>query len=213
MLLGNFLVGSNNYNLDLPDSDKDYKGVVMPNFTDLYFNKTLNAQIDEHESLVDYRFFCQKLIKANPNYIEMLFSKEKEFLDDGFAQIFELARETLPSFLRLSWDNFVLATLSMARNSLKRTDQESKMVARAVFLCHLLERAYEKNGELINSDWTDHNFRAIRVDNSAFKEAKEQLPYLLSFDKKLSLKDNDFELIHIFNEEVKVYFRNYLTKY
>ena len=213
MLLGNFLVGSNNYNLDLPDSDKDYKGVVMPNFTDLYFNKTLNAQIDEHESLVDYRFFCQKLIKANPNYIEMLFSKEKEFLDDGFAQIFELARETLPSFLRLSWNNFVMATLSMARNSLKRTDQESKMVARTVFLCHLLERAYEKNGELINSDWTDHNFRAIRVDNSAFKEAKEQLPYLLSFDKKLSLKDNDFELIHTFNKEVKLYFRNYLTKH
>ena len=213
MLLGNFLVGSNNYNLDLSDSDKDYKGVVMPNFTDLYFNKTLNAQVDEHKSLVDYRFFCQKLIKANPNYIEMLFSKEKEFLDDGFAQIFELARETLPSFLRLSWDNFVLATLSMARNSLKRTDQESKMVARAVFLCHLLERAYEKNGELTDSDWTAHNFRAIRVDKAALKEAKEQLPSLLNFDKKLSLKDNYFERIHIFNEEVKVYFRNYLTKY
>ena len=213
MLLGKFLVGSNNYNLDLPESDKDYKGVVMPNFTDLYFNKTLNAQIDEHKSLVDYRFFCQKLAKANPNYVEMLFSKEKEFLDDGFMKIFDLARETLPSFLRLSWDNFVLATLSMARNSLKRTDQESKMVARAVFLCHLLERAYEKNGELINSDWTDHNFRAIRVDKTALKEAKEQLPYLLSFDKKLSLKDNDFELIHTFNEEVKLYFRNYLTKH
>ena len=87
------------------------------------------------------------------------------------------------------------------------------MVARAVFLCHLLERAYEKNGELIDSDWTAHNFRTIRVDKAALKEAKEQLPSLLNFDKKLSLKDNDFELIHIFNEEVKVYFRNYLTKY
>lgn len=212
MLLGKFLVGSNNYNLDLPDSDKDYKRVVMPNFTDLYFNKTLNAQIDEHESLVDYRFFCQKLAKANPNYIEMLFSKEKEFLNDGFARIFYLARETLPSILRLSWDNFVLATLSMARNSLKRTDQESKMVARAVFLCHLLKRAYEKNGELTDNDWTAHNFRAIRVDKTALKEAKEQLPSLLNFDKKLSPKDNDFELVHAFNEEVGLYFRNYLTK-
>ena len=213
MLLGNFLVGSNNYNLDLPDSDKDYKGVVMPNFTDLYFNKTLNAQVDERKSLVDYRFFCQKLIKANTNYVEILFSKEKEFLDDGFAQIFELARETLSSFLRLSWDNFVLATLSMARNSLKRTDQESKMVARAVFLCHLLERAYEKNGELTDNDWTDHNFRAIRVDKTALKEAKEQLPSLLNFNKKLSPKDNDFELIRTFNEEVELYFRDYLTKH
>lgn len=212
MLLGNFLVGSNNYNLDLLESDKDYKGVVMPNFTDLYFNKTLNAQVDEHKSLVDYRFFCQKLAKANPNYIEMLFSKEKEFLNDGFARIFDLARETLPSILRLSWDNFVLATLSMARNSLKRTDQESKMVARAVFLCHLLERAYEKNGELTDSDWTAHNFRTIRVDKAALKEAKEQLPSLLSFNKKLSPKDNDFEFIRTFNEEVELYFRNYLTK-
>ena len=213
MLLGKFLVGSNNYNLDLPDSDKDYKEVVMPNFTDLYFNKTLNAQIDEHKSLVDYRFFCQRLVKANPNYVEMLFSKEKEFLDDGFTQIFDLARETLPSFLRLSWGNFVLATLSMAHNSLKRTDQESKMVARAVFLCHLLERAYEKNGELTDSYWTDHNFRTIRTDKVAFKEAKEQLTSLLSFDKKLSPKDSDFKLVHIFNEEVELYFKNYLTKH
>lgn len=213
MLLGKFLVGSNNYNLDLPDSDKDYKEVVMPNFTDLYFNKTLNAQIDEHKSLVDYRFFCQRLVKANPNYVEMLFSKEKEFLDDGFAQIFDLARETLPSFLRLSWGNFVLASLSMAHNSLKRTDQESKMVARAVFLCHLLERAYEKNGELTDSDWTDHNFRTIRTDKIAFKEAKEQLTSLLSFDKKLSPKDSDFKLVHIFNKEVELYFKDYLTKH
>ncbi len=213
MLLGRFLIGSNNYNLDLPDSDKDYKEIVMPNFTDLYFNRTLNAQINEHKSLVDYRFFCQKLAKANPNYIEMLFSKEKEFLDNGFAQIFDLARETLPSFLRLNWDNFVLATLSMARNSLKRTDQESKMVARAVFLCHLLERAYEKNGELTDSDWIDHNFRIIRTDKVAFKEAKEQLTSLLSFDKKLSPKDSDFELVYTFNKEVELYFRDYLTKY
>ena len=213
MLLGSFLIGSNNYNLDLPDSDKDYKEIVMPNFTDLYFNKTLNAQIDEHKSLVDYRFFCQKLVKANPNYVEMLFSKEKEFLDDGFMKIFDLARETLPSFLRLSWGNFVLASLSMAHNSLKRTDQESKMVARAVFLCHLLERAYEQNGELTDSDWTDHNFRTVRTDKVAFKEAKEQLPSLLSFDKKLSPKDSDFELVHIFNEEVELYFKNYLIKH
>ena len=80
MLLGRFLIGSNNYNLDLPDSDKDYKEIVMPNFTDLYFNRTLNAQIDEHKSLVDYRFFCQKLAKANASYIYILVSKEKEFL-------------------------------------------------------------------------------------------------------------------------------------
>ena len=124
-----------------------------------------------------------------------------------------MARETLPSFLRLNWDNFVLATLSMARNSLKRTDQESKMVARAVFLCHLLERAYEQNSELTDSDWTDHNFRTVRIDKVAFKEAKEQLPSLLSFDKKLSPKDSDFELVNTFNEEVELYFRDYLTKH
>ena len=87
------------------------------------------------------------------------------------------------------------------------------MVARAVFLCYLLERVYEKNGELTDSDWTAHNFRAIRVDKAALKEAKEQLPSLLNFDKKLSPKDNDFELVHTFNEEVELYFMNYLTKH
>ena len=101
----------------------------------------------------------------------------------------------------------------MARNSLKRTDQESKMVARAVFLCHLLERAYEKNGELTDSDWTDHNFRAVRTDKAAFKEAKEQLPSLLSFNKKLLPKNSDFELVNTFNEKVELYFSDYLTKH
>lgn len=76
----------------------------------------------------------------------------------------------------------------------------------------------------IKERWNDHKLINSRSSKealkkqkyplylAALKEAKEQLPSLLSFNKKLSPKDNDFELIRTFNEEVELYFRNYLTK-
>ena len=47
------LVGSHNYNLATPTSDKDYKVFVFPTFDDLYFGQTYkHSTVGEH---VDYQ--------------------------------------------------------------------------------------------------------------------------------------------------------------
>lgn len=73
------LVGSHNYNLNTPESDKDYKVFVLPTFEDLYYGRFYSENIvgkevdtDTHDvrKLVDFFW------KANPNFQELLFSKE-----------------------------------------------------------------------------------------------------------------------------------------
>ena len=211
-MLGKFLIGSNNYNLDLSESDKDYKIIVMPTFEDLFFNRTLNKQIDEHTSQVDYRFFFQKLLKANPNYIEMLFSTEQIFYDEKFSFLFNQFLTFSPSILRANWSNFVSAIKEMAHNSMKRTDCESKMVARCIFFYQLLNKAYKRNGYIYSSDWRCHNLREIRTNKEALEEAKKYLPKLFNFDEKLQPSNYDYAHIDYLEEEVKSYFKDYLTK-
>ena len=71
------MVSSDNYNLNLENSDKDYKIIEVPSFIDLWYNKTLNRQIDDNTSVWDIREFAKFLLKANPNAIELFFPYHK----------------------------------------------------------------------------------------------------------------------------------------
>ena len=73
------LTGSHNYNINTPESDRDYKFFVYPTFDDLYHEKmysnylvslTLDATCHDVRQLIDLVW------KSNINYIEVLYSKE-----------------------------------------------------------------------------------------------------------------------------------------
>lgn len=73
------LVGSHNYNMNTPESDKDYKIFVAPTFNDLYFNKSYsNFIIGETEDydIHDVRKLSNLLWKSNVNFMEVLFSED-----------------------------------------------------------------------------------------------------------------------------------------
>jgi predicted nucleotidyltransferase len=73
------LVGSHNYNLNRPESDKDYKVFVAPTFDDLYFGKrfkTMEVGVEADFDVHDIRQVSNLLWKANVNFVEILFSKE-----------------------------------------------------------------------------------------------------------------------------------------
>ncbi|MDO4573709.1 MAG: nucleotidyltransferase domain-containing protein [Planctomycetia bacterium] len=76
LLLGNWLVGSRAYGLDLPESDSDYRGIfVLP--SELYLRKSppLEQVAEEKNNRTWYalRRFCELASSSNPNFIEMLF--------------------------------------------------------------------------------------------------------------------------------------------
>lgn len=79
------LVGSHNYNLNVPESDKDYKIFVAPSFDDLYTAKTFaNNKVSDtvDYDVHDIRKLTHLFFKANVNYLEVLYSTELEILVD-----------------------------------------------------------------------------------------------------------------------------------
>jgi hypothetical protein len=74
------LVGSHNYNLNHPTSDKDYKVVFLPTFDDLYLKREYShPQIITN--IADYDFHDVRKLenvwwKANINFLEMLYTEE-----------------------------------------------------------------------------------------------------------------------------------------
>lgn len=85
------LVGSNNYNLATPQSDKDYKVFVLPTFDDLYYGKMISGESvsdDADYNTHDIRRLPQLLWKSNINFVEVLFSQSL-MVGDGFEPFVE----------------------------------------------------------------------------------------------------------------------------
>ncbi|MFJ3388878.1 hypothetical protein [Lysinibacillus sp. NPDC086135] len=89
------IYGSQNYNLDINDenyqSDIDMKAIIVPTLNDLIYNSKPISTVIETEwgqcDLKDIRSYFQTLIKANPAYIETLFT-DYYIVDDRFKKEF-----------------------------------------------------------------------------------------------------------------------------
>lgn len=82
-VLGVFLQGSQNYNLDYAGSDIDTKAIVVPTLEDIVLNKkpvstTLILPSNEHIDLKDIRLYMDCFKKQNINFLEILFTPYKE---------------------------------------------------------------------------------------------------------------------------------------
>ena len=79
-VLGIFLQGSQNYQLDYEGSDIDTKAIVIPTFEDFVLNckpasTTLILPSNEHVDVKDLRLMNECFRKQNINFIEILFTK------------------------------------------------------------------------------------------------------------------------------------------
>jgi predicted nucleotidyltransferase len=104
-VVGRFIVGSHNYNLNTPSSDMDWKYFVCPTFEDLYSGKMFsNAKQSEtmDYDVHDVRQLGNLLWKSNINFIEVLFSRSESWWADGLDWIFanreDVATMNIPAF-------------------------------------------------------------------------------------------------------------------
>ena len=78
-IVGIFLQGSQNYNLDYEGSDIDTKLIVCPTFKEIAFNKkpistTHVMENNEHIDFKDIRLYINEFRKQNINFLEILFT-------------------------------------------------------------------------------------------------------------------------------------------
>lgn len=92
-VVGVFLQGSQNYNLEDEYSDVDTKAILLPKFEDFCLVKspismTHIMENNEHIDLKDIRLMFECFKKQNINFIEILFSKYK-VLNPKYQELFQ----------------------------------------------------------------------------------------------------------------------------
>ena len=135
-IVGVFLQGSQNYELDYEGSDIDTKLIVVPSFKDICLNKkpistTHIRANDEHTDWKDIRLYMETFRKQNLNFLEILFT--------DFYIINPMYKE--------EWDRLVAAREFIARMNVHRAVKSMKGIAMEKF--HAMEHRYPAKIDII----------------------------------------------------------------
>jgi predicted nucleotidyltransferase len=153
-IVGIFLQGSQNYQLDLPGSDVDTKLIVVPSFKDIALNRkpvstTHIRANEEHIDFKDIRLYIETFRKQNLNFLEILFTP--------FAFINNTYEE--------QWRRLVDARELIARMNPWRAVKSMKGIALEKY--HAMEHRYPNKISVINQYGYDPKqvHHLVRVDN------------------------------------------------
>ena len=153
-IVGLFLQGSQNYELDLPGSDVDTKLIVVPNFKDIALARKpvstthLRAN-EEHIDFKDIRLYMETFRKQNLNFLEILFTPFTMVNSMYFDQ----------------WNRLIEARESIARMNPWRAVKSMKGIALEKY--HAMEHAYPSKVDVLAKHGYDPKqlHHLVRVDN------------------------------------------------
>ena len=136
-IVGVFLQGSQNYELDYEGSDVDTKLIVVPSFKDICLNRkpvsTTHVRAnDEHTDWKDVRLYMETFRKQNLNFLEILFT--------DFYIINPMYKE--------EWDRLVAAREFIARMNVHRAVKSMKGIAMEKY--HAMEHRYPAKADIID---------------------------------------------------------------
>lgn len=180
------LYGSNNYHLDGPESDEDYKFLMMPDFDDLYhYHKTDKGDLprgydSDHYSVMSIITFDKHIRQGNFNAIELLFSLDctvYKYVDFYMS----LARKAYAEgYIYTVWDSFLATVEGLIKNSLRRYGANRKSTSRAVYMINLCRFIAEHDFAIDRRSTWDAaavyaEARAIRFDEDIPIPTEEQI--------------------------------------
>jgi hypothetical protein len=187
--LARVLYGSQNYELDGPNSDRDYKVVLCPEFSELYEGRMCKRNEGEHLTGIDMRRLHGLLMNGNPNAVELLYSVEAEVEDEDFGRYLNCARMMYEGgYVAAVWKTFYAALYGMAMAGIDHNVVSPKTVARAFYMLELA-KWIGKSGFVIDE-------ATYRGDAPAF----HRLARNIRFGHDLQMKE---AVLHGIAEDVK----------
>lgn len=128
-IVGIFLQGSQNYQMDTPTSDVDTKLITVPSFKEIALNRkpvstTHIRANEEHTDFKDIRLYMETFRKQNLNFLEILFTPYK-LLNTAYAE---------------QWRRLVAAREEIAHMNPYRAVKSMKGVAMEKY--HAMEHPY-----------------------------------------------------------------------
>lgn len=153
-IVGCFLQGSQNYGLELPDSDVDTKLIVLPSFRDIALaskpiSTTYIRDNQEHTDWKDIRLYMETFRKQNLNFLEILFTDYKIIHPD----------------YKPYWDILVTHREGIARMNPYRAVKSMQGIAKEKY--HAMEHRYPAKAEIIDKYGYDGKqvHHLMRVDD------------------------------------------------
>ena len=136
-IVGVFLQGSQNYELDYEGSDVDTKLIVVPSFKDICLNRkpvstTHIRANEEHTDWKDIRLYMETFRKQNLNFLEILFT-------DFYI---------INPMYKAEWDRLVEAREFIARMNVHRAVKSMKGIAMEKY--HAMEHRYPAKVDIID---------------------------------------------------------------
>lgn len=153
-IVGIFLQGSQNYGLEVPNSDVDTKLIVVPTFEEIAMNRqpvstTHIRANEEHIDYKDIRLYIQTFRKQNLNFLEILFTPYS-IINPLYAA---------------EWGRLVQAREDITHMNMYRSIQSMKGIAMEKY--HAMEHRYPSKVAIIDKYGYDnkqlHHLR--RVDD------------------------------------------------
>ena len=136
-ILGIFIQGSQNYQLDYVGSDIDTKCIVLPTLEDICLNRKAASYThvrvnNEHIDFKDLRVITTDFKKQNINFLEVLFSKYK-IVNEDYAKLFQPMFDHAEDIANYDNYRFVRATAGMSMEkhkalTLDRPSQHEEIV-------------------------------------------------------------------------------------
>ena len=122
-ILGIFIQGSQNYQLDYVNSDIDTKCIVLPRLEDICLNKqpvsyTHVRTNNEHIDFKDLRVISGDFKKQNINFLEILFTKYC-IINKDYAELFQPMLDNAEAIAHYDNYRFVRATAGMSMEKKK----------------------------------------------------------------------------------------------
>lgn len=200
-IVGVFLQGSQNYELDYEGSDIDTKCIVLPSFKDICLAKkpvstTHILENNEHLDAKDIRSYVACFRKQNLNFLEILFT--------DFYIINPMYKE--------QWDRLVAARESIARMNPYRAVKSMKGIALEKF--HAMEHRYPAKVDIIKKYGYDGKqvSHLIRVyDYLRRYIAGEPYKDCLIPSKELRKLIMDYKMLNVFDlDHARVEAKQYL---
>lgn len=200
-----FLIGSQNFGLDMPDSDKDYFQFYYPELGDLCGRPLRDRDVKEENGSVtkyiDIRNIPSRFYKSNLNILQLLYSKEVAG-DDWLQEYFRKNEENIGS---LNIPRLYNSTMGIAQQRFKR--QTSKDLAHIIFgfqaLIQFEEQGFTNLRSCFEHDSHRYYSRIRSEDYNAWLISAKEWEKLAKNkeDSYMSVKPND-EFMKKFEEDV-----------
>lgn len=165
------LIGSQNYKLDVPESDIDTFTFVLPSTEDLAFARepcSGEFEVEDGKCMYkDIRLALNLLKKTSPNSVECFLGKYR-YYNPVYAGILEkyLDNETILNYMiHCNYSHMLYAMAGMAHQLTKRNMSAGKRYSHAL-------RLYSMSDNFLDSTQTDHLLELLPRDYQEAFDAK-----------------------------------------